>query len=88
MNEGFRCLVELSDGSIGVVINVNRRRRLRPRVALVLDSNKEPFPLAKIVNLTDLEDQDGSSETSIVKVLQPGEYGINPVEYLPEIDSR
>ena len=44
--------------------------------------------LAKIVNLTDLEDQDGSSETSIVKVLQPGEYGINPVEYLPEIDSR
>ena len=81
-------LVELSAGSIGVVINVNRRRRLRPRVALVLDSNKEPFPLAKIVNLTDLEDQDGSSETSIVKVLQPGEYGINPVEYLPEIDSR
>lgn len=76
-------LVELSDGSVGVVINVNRRRRLRPRVALVLDSEKKHYPLAKIVNLTDLEEEDGKSEISIVKVLQPGEYGINPVDYLP-----
>ena len=76
-------LVELSDGSIGVVINVNRRRRLRPRVALVLKPNKKPYRLAKILNLTDFEEKDGSSEISVVKVLQPGEYGINPVDYLP-----
>ena len=76
-------LVELSDGSIGVVINVNRRRRLRPRVALVLKPNKKPYRLAKILNLTDFEEKDGSSEISVVKVLQPGEHGINPVDYLP-----
>ncbi|MGW8247461.1 MAG: HD-GYP domain-containing protein [Acidiferrobacterales bacterium] len=81
-------LVELSDGSIGVVINVNRRRRLRPRVALVLKPNKKPYRLARIVNLKDLEEQDGSSATSIVKVLQPGEYGINPVDYLPMMDKK
>ena len=81
-------LVELSDGSIGVVINVNRRRRLRPRVALVLKPNKKPYRLGRIVNLKDLEEQDGSSATSVVKVLQPGEYGINPVDYLPMMDKK
>jgi putative nucleotidyltransferase with HDIG domain len=81
-------LVELSDGSVGVVINVNRRRRLRPRVALALKPNKKPYRLAKIVNLTDLEEQKGDSAPSIVKVLQPGEYGINPVEYLPISDKK
>jgi putative nucleotidyltransferase with HDIG domain len=78
-------LVELSDGSIGVVINVNRRRRLRPRVALVLKPNKKPYRRTKLLNLTDFEEKDGSSEISVVKVLQPGEYGINPVDYLPSL---
>jgi len=78
-------LVELSDGSIGVVINVNRRRRLLPRVALVLKPNKKAYRMPKIVNLTDQEDQNGRSDVNIVKVLQPGEYGINPVDYLPTL---
>lgn len=76
-------LVELSDGTVGVVINVNRRRRLLPRVALVLKANKKPYRLPKIVNLTDLEQQEGKNAPSIVKVLQPGDYGIDPVDYLP-----
>ena len=81
-------LVELSDGSVGVVINVNRRRRLRPRVALVLKPNKKHYRLPKIVNLIDLEEQKGDSAPGIVKVLQPGEYGINPTDYLPISDIK
>jgi len=76
-------LVELSDGRVGVVITVNRRRRLRPRVALVLKEDKTPYRKPKLVNLVDLEEAKGKDAPSIVKVLQPGEYGINPIDYLP-----
>lgn len=76
-------LVELSDGRVGVVITVNRRRRLRPRIALVLKEDKTPYRKPKLVNLVDLEEAQGTEAPSIVKVLQPGEYGINPIDYLP-----
>jgi len=76
-------LVELSDGRVGVVITVNRRRRLRPRVALVLKEDKQPYRKPKLINLVDLEDANGRDAPSIVKVLQPGEYGVNPIDYLP-----
>lgn len=76
-------LVELSDGRVGVVITVNRRRRLRPRVALVLKEDKTPYRKPKLVNLVDLEEASGKDAPSIVKVLQPGEHGINPIDYLP-----
>lgn len=76
-------LVELSDGTVGVVITVNRRRRLRPRIALILKSDKKPYSKPKPINLFELEQTRGKDAPSIVKVLQPGEYGINPVDYLP-----
>jgi len=76
-------LVELTDGRVGVVITVNRKRRLRPRVALVLKEDKTPYRKPKLVNLVDLEEAQGQDAPSIVKVLQPGEYGINPIDYLP-----
>lgn len=76
-------IVELSDGRVGVVITVNRKRRLRPRIALVLKADKEPYRKVKIINLVDLDLDQGSNAPSIVKVLQSGEYGINPVDYLP-----
>jgi putative nucleotidyltransferase with HDIG domain len=72
------CLVEFNTGSVGVVVSVNRERRLRPRVSMVLMPDKTPYTPAKIVDLmqhdTDLE---------IRKVLPAGSFGINPVDHLP-----
>ena len=81
-------VVELSDGTVGVVITVNRKRRLRPRIALVLKANKKPYRTAKIVNLVDLEEAKGRDAPAIAKVLQSGEYGINPADYMPISDTR
>jgi putative nucleotidyltransferase with HDIG domain len=72
------CLVELNSGSIGVVVSVNRERRLRPRVALVLTPDKKPYLPAKTVDLM----QQGT-ELEIRKVLPTGAFGINPVDHLP-----
>ncbi|MBI3546756.1 MAG: HD-GYP domain-containing protein [Gammaproteobacteria bacterium] len=74
-------VVEFNNGSIGVVISVNRLRRLKPKVALVLTPDKTPFSPVKIV---DLMHQDGAGqELEIRKVLPPGEHGVIPTKYIP-----
>ncbi|MDX5151447.1 MAG: HD-GYP domain-containing protein [Acidiferrobacterales bacterium] len=74
-------LVEMNTGSIGVVATINRERRLRPKVVLVLTSDKKPFDKPKVIDM--MEDKPGVRELEIAHVLASGTYGINPVSYLP-----
>lgn len=74
-------LVEMNTGSIGVVATINHRRRLRPKIVLVLTSEKKMFEKPKVVDL--MEDIAGIRELEIKSVLAGGTYGINPVDYLP-----
>ncbi len=77
-------IVELNTGSVGVVITVNRERRLRPRVALVLDAEKHPYPIVTVLDLYHTM-RDGSGEAlEIRRVLPSGAFGISPNSYLPE----
>ena len=74
-------LVEMNTGSVGVVATINRERRLRPKVVLVLTSDKKPFDKPKVIDM--MEDKAGVRELEIKHVLASGTYGINPVSYLP-----
>ena len=74
-------LVEMNTGSIGVVATINRERRLRPKVVLVLTADKKPFDKPKVIDM--MEDKAGVRELEIKHVLASGTYGINPVSYLP-----
>ena len=76
-------VVEMNTGSVGVVISVNRRRRLRPRVALVLDTDKRPFTSVRVIDLTQEIVQGGAPGIEIRSVLPAGSFGIDPVHYLP-----
>ena len=76
-------VVELSNGSIGVVISINRARRLKPKVALVLNSDKTPFAPTKVIDLMHETVEDGSQGLEIRKVLPPGEHGVIPTNYIP-----
>jgi HD-GYP domain-containing protein (c-di-GMP phosphodiesterase class II) len=77
-------LVELNTGGVGVVISVNRDRRLKPCVALVLNSDKRPFDRQrKILDLMHQPDSAPHSPIEIKTVLPSGTYGINPVQHLP-----
>jgi putative nucleotidyltransferase with HDIG domain len=70
-------LVELSSGEVGVVVAEYRSRRLRPKVMVLLDADKNKLAESKMINLQD----DSVSETlpllTIAKSLQPGAYGID-----------
>lgn len=74
-------VVELNTGEIGVVVTMNRVRRLKPRVALVLQPDFDPVQCSTTVDLSDYKTRDGRP-CEIDRVLEPGVYGINPVNYL------
>ena len=74
-------LVELSSGEVGVVIEQNRVRRLRPKVMILLNRKKESNNYFPIFNLlTELEDMQGNP-IAINKSLESHAYGIDPEKY-------
>lgn len=76
-------IVEMNSGSIGVVITANRVRRLRPRVALIMTSDKKPISPATIVDLMQTPLDATGRPLEIRNVLPAGTFGINPVDYMP-----
>ncbi len=80
-------LVELSTGAIGVVATVNRERRLKPRVVLILNPEKQKFETVKVVDLMQEANDNPKGAPEIKKVIPAGEYGIRPTDYLPLIDN-
>ncbi|MCZ6560031.1 MAG: HD-GYP domain-containing protein [Gammaproteobacteria bacterium] len=78
-------LVELNTGEVGVVIKEHSFQRLKPEVALILDSNKQPLSEFKIIDLHDSDDEtDGTDRTPAVWIergVEPGAYDIDPSEY-------
>lgn len=71
-------LVELSDGTVGVVMSVNALRRLRPVVMLLLDEDKMPLPEFRPIDLGEvLTDADGLP-LNIRGSLPRGAHGIDP----------
>jgi HD-GYP domain-containing protein (c-di-GMP phosphodiesterase class II) len=77
-------LVELSTGSIGVVISINRARRLKPKVALVLTADKTPYSHRIVTDLMEHRDGQGR-EIRIARVLPVGSYGIHPMDHIIQI---
>lgn len=71
-------LVELSTGEVGIVIAENRERRLRPKILLLLDANKQPLKDSHMLNLRDVEYNEEGESLDIIASLEPGAYGISP----------
>lgn len=71
-------LVELNTGEVGIVIAQNRVRRLRPKVMVVLDQDKNALQIDRIVDLRDTRSDDS---LWIDRGLAPGDYGIEPSEF-------
>lgn len=74
-------LVELSNGQVGVVMVQNPSRRLRPRVMLLTDRDKQLLPQFESRDLIDQpEDVPVSEQLNVVRALPAGSYGLDPAE--------
>lgn len=74
-------LVELNAGGYGVVITINRARRLKPKVAMVLHPNLKPYQMKAVADLSVHKTTTGE-EIKIKRVLPAGTHGINPVDHI------
>lgn len=75
-------LVELNTGEVGIVIEQNRVRRLRPKLMLLLGPDKNPVRDNRTLDLRKLpagQDEDGARW--ILRGLEPGAYGLDPKDY-------
>jgi HD-GYP domain-containing protein (c-di-GMP phosphodiesterase class II) len=70
-------LVELSDGSVGVVLAEYRTRRLRPKIIQLLDNNKHPLHTVKVIDLIQTTHDPEGNPLEIIDSLEPYSYGID-----------
>ena len=75
-------VVVLNTDEIGVVRTLNREQRLKPQVVLVLKADKTRYGALRAVDLARDTTPTGKPY-EIAKVIAPGQYGIQPVHYLP-----
>jgi len=69
-------VVELNTREVGVVLTVNRKMPGKPKVLVLIGSNKKPCK-QKVYNLEKIKLPKGLAEIKIAKILKDGDYGIN-----------
>ena len=74
-------LIELNSGEVGVVIQQNQVRRLKPRVMIVLAPDKTPERRPRTVDLMMDPPAPDGKPYKIVRSLPVDAYGIDPAEY-------
>lgn len=75
-------IVELNTQEVGIVVEQNTLRRLRPKVMVILDANKQlrsEFPVIDLAEASSQADEPGA--IWIVHGLQHGAWGIDPRDY-------
>ena len=75
-------IVEMRTGEVAVVVSLNRMRRLKPRVALIMSPDQTVYDRPQIVDLALFRNQHGEP-LEIVNVADSSAYGFNPLDYLP-----
>lgn len=73
-------LVEMSNGEVALVIEVNPRQKLRPKVIMLLDADKNPQP-HRIVDLAKLDLDPCGQPYRIKAMLKNGSYNIDIKRY-------
>jgi putative nucleotidyltransferase with HDIG domain len=72
-------LVELSNGEVAIVLSQNKVNRLKPKVMVILDTNKHPYKNPLTLDLS--ESNATKDPHEIKRVLENGMYGVDPREY-------
>lgn len=75
-------VVEMNTGEIGIVVEQNSIRRLRPKVMLVLDPEKQPLSEFRTLDLRKCpSDQNDANAFWIVRGHETGAFGLDPKNY-------
>lgn len=73
------CIVELSNGEVGIVLESNLKHHLHPRLLIVRDANKQRCQC--LIDMTQKTIDERGRPYRIVNVHSPGYYGISLSQY-------
>jgi len=76
-------VIELTSGEVGIVITSNRDDNLRPKILIMLDSNKR-VKQRSIINLARTNVDQLGRPLKIAKTLRKGDYGIDQEQLIAE----
>ena len=74
------CFVELSNGTIGLVVEESSKFKLRPKVMLILNEEKNLVD-EQIIDLSDMLSDDSGNTLSIRAIIKPTDYRIDSKKY-------
>ena len=75
-------VAELSDGSVGLVLEQSRANPLRPKVMLLMNKAGETFDQPRIVDMSaPSARRDGGADVFIEKGHEHGAFGIDPADF-------
>lgn len=74
------CLVLMSNGAIAIVVEVNERMKLRPKVILIRDEEGNPMA-EQIIDLAQMATDKNGNVYTIKNVVNPEDLNINPKHY-------
>ncbi len=75
-------IVELNTGEIGIVVEQNRVRRLRPKIMVLRDADQQPVSTHRLLDLRKLAEKEGEKGARwIVRGHEPGAFGIDPADF-------
>ena len=74
-------VAELSDGRVVVVVSHNKERRLRPRVMIVMNKDKQFYSKLKTINLCNETQGEDGKPLHITKTVNPSFYGIDTNQF-------
>ncbi|MBF0496300.1 MAG: HD-GYP domain-containing protein [Deltaproteobacteria bacterium] len=75
-------MVKLNTGEMGLVVDINPDKLLKPQVLILFDSSRKPVSKKEVLNLAKERVVLGGRSRSIVDIDVPEKWGINPAEYL------
>ncbi|WFP52234.1 HD-GYP domain-containing protein [Methylomonas sp. EFPC3] len=73
-------LVQMTNGAIAIVVEVNELARLRPKVIILLDSEGQPVE-ERVVNLAEMVLDKRGNVLTIKGIVRPQDYGIDISKY-------
>jgi len=70
-------LVELSTGEVGIILSQNVKQRLKPKIMMVLDEQKQQFAERRIIDLAEQSEDSSGMPLHIAKGLDQGEHDVD-----------
>lgn len=77
------CLVQMTNGAIAIVVEVNEKLKLRPKIIIILDEEKNPVP-EEVINLSAMVTDKRGDIYTIKGIVKAEDWAIDASKYYQE----